>query len=144
MLSIAVADQPVDWENCHTNPGRVQGIGSGPCNWPGVLTGEPRLRGKQSQVSTRADANHRVPRFLGQFAQTRAEPPQQEGKKDPSRHSGPAREQTSAHKEALAATRQAPGGHQGNPPGAPVFPQAPEGANAIGPERRSIRPDQSQ
>ena len=51
---------------------------------------------KQSQVSTRADANCRVPRFLGQFAQTRAEPPQQEGKKDPNRHTGPAREQTSA------------------------------------------------
>ena len=48
----------------------------------------------------------------------------------------PTRRTACVDKEAVPATRQTPGGHQGNPSGAPVLPQAPKGAEA-GP--RSVR-----
>ena len=109
----------------YSDPGRVQGSGSGPCNRPGVPTGKLGFCNKQNQMSAGTNTNHRVSRFHGRLTQPRAEFAKWQDQKDQSRDTVPVREQAGVDKETFAAPGKAPGCDAGDSPRPTLFPQAP-------------------
>ena len=99
----------------HTNPGRVQGAGSGTRHRPGVLTGKPGLCSKPGEIC-QLKLMQSI-EFLWVLNR------QREGEEDQSRHTSPPRRQAGVDQGSVPVIGRASGGYQGSTPRATVLLQ---------------------
>lgn len=95
-------------DNIYTNPGGVQGTGSGSCDRPDTFTGEPGICSELIQMHTRTNPDNSVSGFLGELGPPGAKPPQWEGKKDQGRGPPSDGSQTFPSEETVSASRKVP------------------------------------